>query len=77
LIDCALDLAVQGEVKSADGKAVLAVDFGAQYAAVRCTVRITAMGAPLQPPAQQLGDQSAPPMVFFEYLGDPFFNSSG
>jgi len=38
LIGCAANLALQGGVKSADGKAVLAFDFSAESAAVRCTV---------------------------------------
>jgi len=37
LIGCAANLALQGGVKSADGRAVLAVDFSAVFAAVRCT----------------------------------------
>ena len=38
LISCAANLVLQGDVKSADGKAVLAFDFSVVSAAVRCTV---------------------------------------
>jgi hypothetical protein len=37
LIGCAANRALQGEVKSADGKAVLVFDFSAESAAVQCT----------------------------------------
>jgi hypothetical protein len=52
LIDCAANPAVQGGVKSADGKAVLVVDYIVESAAVRCVARITAVGAPPQPLAK-------------------------
>ena len=36
LIGCAANRALEGEVKRADGKAVLAFDFSAESAAVQC-----------------------------------------
>jgi hypothetical protein len=38
MIGCAANLAVHGGIKSAYGEAVLAFDFSAESAAVRCTV---------------------------------------
>lgn len=75
LIRCAANLAVQGRVKSADGKAVLTLGFSAGSAAVRCTDGLLQWVRHRNFPQSSLETTTRPPTVFWQCLDISFGGS--